>query len=251
MMWRSFVAAALVVLSACDSRLGREMGVSDPVAAPPLVTDILADASLESPLTPERLEVVCWQEVARVADRPGSSVTVWALQRNGFKTVPLASVRVPACTPASLQAKKAERAAFIEQSVRQLHDAAATIFQQSPLPRSELVAGLGRICLARSGTTAERRLVAATDGMEASDLGNFESCSLPRPQEVLVTVQHAGTLPDAAFRNTRIIFAYMDAGSAGCQSPRTAQERRRIWEALARAGNAISITFCSDAPDGN
>jgi len=257
-LWR---ALALLLLSlsvlGCDGRgsrvvaqTTRALGITPPAERPTNTTQILLDASLQSPGSSETLAQVVDGIVPDMATRPAPScIELWVMGA----TVGDAERLGETCVGSGARSKKDRRDAerrFQITARAYLLGLAKPVFDRRPR-RSPIAETLTRIAMEPT-ESIERLLIAITDGREESAIARFECGPLPSIEAFHAALRAARALAPGSLRGMHIRFAFVgftDAKRVGCNTTlRRELETQELWRSALLRASASSIHFDSAAP---
>lgn len=252
-----FVLAAAVLPAGCsDNRTVaralascRELHLCDRPPEPPMLVDIIGDASQKAPFNRETLTETSQRAAVFVAHRPGSRLRLWVMGATVGATRLLAEQTVPVLAGKSTKSR-AESVARFADSVREIFSAAATsVFKEKPALRSPLVEALAKVGLADS-FGMPRVTILITDGREVTNsTGDFE-CEprLPSADAWQDVLRKRGLLPTGALKDMTVLFSYVTASPSGrCRVDLSREVQvRELWTAaLTGLGGARAVSFAS------
>lgn len=182
MNWaRALLALICAVLIGCDSDAARLFGFAAPLPPKPaLSVDLLCDARGGGTCNAQTLAATCDEILLRVAERPGSRVTLWSVGESVADTAIAASVTVP-------DVPRARRAVHDAQSrftstARATLLAGLTAHADAPAPhRTPLAEAITRVAWAGGG--AHRKIIVISDGREVSEFADMECGTLPSVEQ--------------------------------------------------------------------
>ena len=221
-------------------------GVCDEPAPDAERIDVLCDISEGSTCSPgsmgETLDVV----LPYAADRPGSTVHVWALGATlGDTRLVAPPLHSEVAGRAGTRARKRHREQFVTSSKGYFMRVMEPVFA-APVHRSPLAEGLAKVALSRE-EGVRGRVIVLTDGREVSRFGDFECRDLPDVESFLETLQAEGVLSADTLAGVRITFSFVSLGPvAQRRCPATVARARGIealWRAAAERAGAVGVDF--------
>jgi hypothetical protein len=143
----STVLGALVLSGCADVKAACvSSGICDEPLAPRITIDIICDSSLGSTCTKETIAETLDSSLAALAERPGSTLRVWAMSGTVDGVVTLGNVASPDAPPAA-RARKIEQAAFVKAAKSRLLLNADAAFAR-PAGQSPIADTLARVLMA-------------------------------------------------------------------------------------------------------
>jgi hypothetical protein len=226
-------------------------GLCDPPEKPPLVVDVLCDASVGSSCSRETAGQALEAVLQHVTDRPRSNVRFWFLAKTVADTTVAADKTVPKVTRGSERTRHAREARFVAETRDLFMTAANGDFDSPPIRKSPLVEAISKIGLADSGGL-ERKIIVISDAREMSQVADFECALLPSNRRFETLLARRGVLTPDLLSKTSIEFAFVRSDPVpvrGCPVRVDREIRiRELWTlALKRAG-ATRVDFRSGPP---
>jgi hypothetical protein len=243
--WLSaFLTVVLMAIAGCGARDGdgaallQALGVVEAPAPPPIVVDVLCDASTGSTCTRTVLESTLDVVLSAVATRPGSTLRVWAQGRSVDETALIGTV-TSAGSPHAGKRALASQQRWMRESKTTLVAAALPAFQRTTR-RSPIAEGISRLALAGTPHGGQRFILVVTDGREVSSFGDFECGALPREERFVRRLHAQGVLAPRSIPGAVVVLSHVTLGPV---------DGRRCPVTLARvtAINALWMTALTTA----
>lgn len=227
----------------------RDLHLCDRPPEPPMLIDIIGDASQGAPFNRETLTVSTERAAVFVASRPGSLLRLWVVGSTVGATRLLAEQTVPALTGKGKKSRAESTARFVDSTNAIFSAAAASVFKQKPALRSPLVEAVAKVGLADSFGMS-RVTILITDGREVSNATADFECErrLPSVDAWRELLEKRRLLPAGALKDMTVMFSYVTASPSGrcrVELSREVQVRELWTAALAGLGGAKAVSFAS------
>lgn len=232
------------VLTGCEDARGFFTGTPPP---PPLVIDVLVDASEDSSGSPETATSVITLAARSVASRPGSVLRVWVLAATVGRTRNVSMATVPAPSRAGKRFREAARDSFLRDALPALLDPVLAALKEPSPRRTPLVQSILLVALADAPIHAPRHLVVVTD-LRESEL--WKECSHP-PSVTRVNQILRATHRTTRLARIRVAFSYCGlrpAANPRCGLSVTAYEDLRTFWREWVAANGGTAAFSLNDP---
>lgn len=205
-------------------------GICDAPAAAKITIDVICDSSLGSTCTKETIAETLEVTLAALAERPGSTLRLWAMSGTVDGVVTLGNVTSPDATPAA-RARKRELEAFVKAAKSRLMLNADAAFAR-PAAQSPIADTLARVLMA-SASDERRSIVLISDAREfQSGRNDFECGPLPPPGEFAKRLVRDRVLGADAMNGIGVAFTHVGV---------PAVDRRRCVATIQRARDVQSI----------
>lgn len=234
LIWRSRFACllALAMYLGCSpsSREGwlRWSGLHRAPAPPPLIVDVIVDASVDAPGSPATLRETLGVLAPVLVDR-GGVLRVWGLGESAATSrcyVTLLVTRDDPTVPPNLRTQAGR--------------ALQAYFSGPPPRRSPLVDVIATVALETS-PPGDRVIVLISDLAEMSSHGRFE-VSTPTPALFVAALRRDGVLPPRSLAGVRVVCSYSRLG-VHTASPQKVLALRDVFRAALIAGGAERVVF--------
>lgn len=243
----------------CDSPAGQSITawtnnvLRDPPDKPALHFSLLCDRSIGSTCSELALGANVDAALRSVADRPGSTVAIFALGPDLASTRELGRIIVPRATIRRERARVAHTRRYIDEARGALLRDAQPLFVADPLRSSPLAEGIMKLALSRP--LPNHTIVVVSDALEFSkSTGVDMECGVPKPERFTRRLQERSLFLPGSLRGTRVAFVNQQLGSIGgnrCdQSLARVTAVRTAWTAATSAAGA-SATFSTDSFGGD
>lgn len=242
----------------CDSPTGQSLSawtnvLRDPPEKPAMHFSLLCDRSIGSTCSESTLSANIEAAIRTVADRPGSTVAIFALGPDLASTRELGRVTVARPTIRRERARAAHTKRLIEEARAALLRDAQPLFAADPLRSSPLAEGIMKVALSRP--LPQHTIIVTSDALEFSKSTGFDmECRVPKPERFTRRLQELSLFTPGSLRGTRVAFVNQQLGSIGgnrCdQSLARVTAVRAAWTAAGRAAGATA-TFSTDSFGGD
>ncbi len=256
MNWaRALLALICAVLAGCDSDAARLFGLAAPLPPKPaLAVDLICDGRGGGTCNAQSLAATCDEVLPRVAERPGSRVTLWNVGETVADTAVVASVTAPDSPPRARRAIHDTQACFIS-TARATLLARLTAHADGPAPhRTPLAEAITRIAWAGAGTP-NRTIIVITDGREVSDFADMECGTLPTVAQFVRDLTAARVLTPGTLARTDVQFAFVTIGRIDRNRCAVTLERadaiRSLWTAALKHAGATRFAYHTGTPQLN
>lgn len=210
------MAAMLIWTVGCGARDGdgaallQALGVVEAPTPPPIVVDVLCDASTGSTCTRTVLESTLDVVLSAVVTRPGSTMRVWVQGRSVDETALVATVTSAGSLYTGKRALVSQQR-WMRESKTTLLAAALPAFQRTTR-RSPIAEGISRLGLAGSPHGGQRFILIVTDGREVSSFGDFECGALPREERFIRRLHAQGVLTPRSIAGAVVVLSHVNLG---------------------------------------
>ena len=247
------IAVVALALSSCKALdlgiLMEEIGVTDEYL-PPVMVDLVCDASQGSTCSPETLSHSLNVALTSVVYRPGSHVRLWAVGSEVGRTMLIEEEAVPAPKRSTTSARRIQADKFITAAHPLFMKAAEPVFADPHRDRSRspLLESLGKIIVyAPTPRGVSRTFIMLSDAREVSSFGDWECGPLPKPDDLVQMLHGQHVLNPGSLANSRLFFVHVDLAAIPRNRCRFTLERARgiedLWKAVLTAANAELVSF--------
>ena len=236
------------------SSVARSVGLADVPPLSPEVIDIACDLSVDTPCTATTLATTLDCVLPYAAIRPETHVRLYGIGRDVSDITMVAEQVVPRMRSTKKKALKRERLAWIDAASRVFAAAAEPMLRQRRVTRSPLFEGASRVALAEVPGITQRVLVYLTDGLQFSELADWE-CGDVDPG-IVARLHHERVLPPGSLKDTRVFLSFASFSQASKGRCRSSISRittiTDAWRRILREAGASDVTVSSGvAPLGD
>lgn len=219
------VSGCVDVTAACIST-----GICDVPPDPTITIDVICDSSLGSTCTKSAITATLDNTLPLIAQRPGSTVRLWAMSGTVDGVVTLGIVTSPETSPAT-RTKRREQDAFVDAAKARLLLNADAAFLR-PAAQSPIADTLARVLMATSGD--ERRLVIVISDMREFQSGryDFECGPLPSPEAFTKKLIADRVLAPDSMKHLGVAFTYVGVPPVDKRRCPATIQRAKAIEAL-------------------
>lgn len=223
------------------------LGLTDsPVT--PLDVSLLVDPSDGAGGTQAHLAETLERILPELGERPGSSISVWALGATVGQTKLIGVQTVPAVRRNTRAARRLANQQFVETANRFFHKAGEPFLSGDSRGRrtSPLIESVSKIALSNSSRPNRSFLVLLTDGRQVSKM-DWECGPLPSSEELVSAIHEQGLLTPGSLSGVRVLLTYMDFDEiprGRCQLTIARDAAiRELWQSVLTAADAASVEF--------
>jgi hypothetical protein len=251
---RSLRGATLLFASfagaACDGARAatcESLGLCDRPPKAPEHVAILCDRSTGSTCDRTTLDETVGLVVRRLADRPGSVLTVWMLGPDVATTIPVGEQSIPALKRAG-ESALAAHAAKVAKDVRG-HLLAATThgFNEPPTRKSPIAEGITKVAASDAGGLP-RRIIILSDAREVG-IWDFECLAVPTRAQFTFVLGRIRALPPGSLAGISIELAHVDGRpipGRGCAVTLEREAKiRELWTHAFKSAGARHVRIAS------
>ncbi len=224
-------------------------GICDQPPAAKITIDVICDSSLGSTCTKQTIAETLDVTLSALAERPGSTLRLWAMSGTVDGVVTLGNVTSPEAAPAA-RARKREQDAFVKAAKTRLLLNADAAFVR-PAGQSPIADTIARTLMA-SASDERRSIVLISDAREfQSGRYDFECGPLPAPGEFAKRLVRDRVLTGDAMKGVGMAFTYVGVPAVDrrrCAATiQRARDIQNIWETVVTSSGGVVLRY-TDGP---
>lgn len=246
----ALVVFVAVAASACsDARAACvSSGICDAPAPHRISLDVVCDSSEGSTCTKDAIADTLDITLPAVAERPGSSLRLWAMSGTVDGVVTLGIATSPEFAPAP-RARKREQESFVKAERARLLAASGQAFEH-PAAQSPVADTLARVLMA---ATNDNRSIVVISDMREFQRGrfDFECGPLPAPADFAKRLEHDGVIGHDAMKGVTVAFSFVGVPAVDKRRCAATIQRARaiesIWRQLVTSAGGTVLVYTDGA----
>ena len=224
-------------------------GICDTPPPARITIDVICDSSLGSTCTKEAIAETLDVTLAALAERPGSTLRLWAMSGTVDGVVTLGNVTSPEVAPAA-RARRRDQEGFVKAAKSRLMLNTDAAFVRPPA-QSPIADTIARVLMA-AASDERRSVVLISDAREfQSGRYDFECGPLPSPGEFAKRLVRDRVLAADAMKGIGLAFTYVGVPAVDRRRCAATIQRARdiqsIWETVVTSTGGMVLRY-TDGP---